>query len=62
MAKAWYGIKKWNGTETEDARMEWKGRIQKWHGRLSYIRPYQFHTRFRPWYLQKNTVYTDSDK
>ena len=43
----------WNGTEIsvwimEDARMEW-------NGRQSSILPYQFHTRFRALYLQKNT-------
>ena len=50
----------WNGTEIsvwnmEDARMEWNGRFQEWNGRLSSILPYQFHTRFRALYLQKNT-------
>ena len=43
----------WNGTKIsvwnkEDARMEW-------NGRQSSILPYQFHTRFRALYLQKNT-------
>ena len=51
---------KWNGTEIlvwnmEDARMEWNGRFQEWNGRQSSILPYQFHTRFRALYLQKNT-------
>ena len=50
----------WNGTEIsvwnmEDARMEWDGRFQEWNGRQSSILPYQFHTRFRALYLQKNT-------
>ena len=57
----------WNGTEIlvwnigmenfgmEDARMEWNGRFQEWNGRQSSILPYQFHTRFRALYLQKNT-------
>ena len=50
----------WNGTEIsvwnmEDARMEWNGRFQKCNGRQSSILPYQFHTRFRALYLQKNT-------
>ena len=54
----WNG--KWNGTEIsvwnmEDARMEWNGRFQKWNGRQSSILPYQFHTKFRSLYLQKNT-------
>ena len=54
----WNG--KWNGTEIsvwnmEDARMEWNGRFQEWNGRQSSILPYQFHTRFRALYLQKNT-------
>ena len=39
----------------EDARMEWNGRFQEWNGRQSSILPYQFHTRFRALYLQKNT-------
>ena len=43
-------ISVWN---TEDARMEWNGRIQEWNGRLSSILPYQYHTRFRA--SQKNT-------
>ena len=39
----------WNGNfGMEDARMEW-------NGRQSSILPYQFHTRFRALYLQKNT-------
>ena len=51
---------KWNGTEIsvwnmEDVRMEWNGRFQEWNGRQSSILPYQFHTRFRAFYLQKNT-------
>ena len=50
----------WNETEIsvrnmEDARMEWNGRFQEWNGRQSSILPYQFHTRFRALYLQKNT-------
>ena len=54
----WNG--KWNGTDIsvwnmEDARMEWNGRFQEWNGRQSSILPYQFHTRFRALYLQKNT-------
>ena len=54
----WIG--KWNGTEIlvwymEDARMEWNGRFQEWNRRQSSILPYQFHTRFRAFYLQKNT-------
>ena len=61
--RAWNGMEwkmEWNGTETsvwnmEDARMEWNGRFQKWNGRQSSILPYQFHTRFRALYLQKNT-------
>ena len=53
----WNG--RWNGTEIsvwdmEDARMEWDGRFQEWNGRQSFIIPYQFDTRFRPWHLQKN--------
>ena len=63
LGKFWYGIWKmpeWNGMEDfkngmeisvwnmEDARMEW-------NGRQSFILPYQFHTRFRALYLQKNT-------
>ena len=59
----WNGMEwkmKWNGTEIsvwnmEDARMEWTGRFQEWNGRQSSILPYQFHTRFRSLYLQKNT-------
>ena len=35
--------------------MEWNGRFQEWNGRQSSILPYQFHTRFRALYLQKNT-------
>ena len=51
---------KWNGTKIsvwnmEDARMEWNGRFQEWNGRQSSILSYQFHTRFRALYLQKNT-------
>ena len=50
----------WNGPEIlvwnmEDARMEWNGRFQEWNGRQSSILPYQFHIRFRAFYLQKNT-------
>ena len=50
----------WNGTEIsvwnmKDARMEWNGRFQEWNGRRSSILPYQFHTRFRALYLEKNT-------
>ena len=60
---AWYGMEwkmEWNGTEIsvwimEDARMEWNERFQEWNGRQSSILPYQFHTRFRALYLQKNT-------
>ena len=57
--RAWHGME-WNITEIsvwnmEDARMEWNGRFQEWNGRLSSILPYQFHTRFRALYLQKNT-------
>ena len=33
---------------------EWNGRFQEWNGRQSSILPYQFHTRFRAWHLQKN--------
>ena len=42
----WYGIWK---------MPEWNGRFQEWNGRQSSILPYQFHTRFRALYLQKNT-------
>ena len=54
----WNG--KWNGTEIsiwnmEDARMELNGRFQERNGRQSSILPYQFQTRFRALYLQKNT-------
>ena len=50
----------WNETEIsvwnmEDARMEWNERFQEWNGRQSSLLPYQFHTRFRTLYLQKNT-------
>ena len=50
----------WSGTEIsvwnmEDARMEWNGRFQEWNWRQSSVLPYQFHTRFRALYLQKNT-------
>ena len=38
----------------ENARMEWNGRFQEWNGRQSSILPYQFQTRFRALYLQKN--------
>ena len=34
---------------------EWNGRFREWNGRQSSILPYQFHTRFRALYLQKNT-------
>ena len=34
---------------------EWNGIFQEWNGRQSSILPYQFHTRFRALYLQKNT-------
>ena len=51
---------KWNRTKIsvwimEDAKMEWNGRFQKWNGRISFILPYQFQTRFCVLYLQKNT-------
>ena len=46
---------KWNGIfGMEDARMEWNGRFQEWNGGQSSILPYQFHTRFPYWHLQKN--------
>ena len=53
----------WNGTEisvwnTKDTRIKWNGRFQEWNGRQSSILPYQFHTRFRTWILQKNIVIT----
>ena len=32
---------------------EWNGKFQEWNGRQSSILPYQFHTRFRVLYLQK---------
>ena len=35
--------------------MKWNGRFQEWNGKQSSILPYQFHTRFRALYLQKNT-------
>ena len=35
--------------------LEWNGRFQEWNGRQSSILPYQFHTRFRALYLQKNS-------
>ena len=35
--------------------MKWNGRFQEWNGRQSSILPYQFHTRFRALYLQKDT-------
>ena len=35
--------------------MEWNGRFQEWNGRQSSILPYQFHTKVRSLYLQKNT-------
>ena len=34
---------------------EWNGIFLEWNGRKSIILPYQFHTRFRALYLQKNT-------
>ena len=34
--------------------MKWNGRFQEWNGRRCSILPYQFHTRFRALYLQKN--------
>ena len=54
----WIGME--NGLEIsvwnmEDARMEWNGRFQELNGRQSSILPYQFQTRFRALYLQKNT-------
>ena len=57
-ARAWYGME-WNETEIsvwniEDARMKWNGRFHEWNGRQSSILPYQFHTRFRSWHLEKN--------
>ena len=48
----WNEISVWN---MKDARMEWNGRFQEWNGRQSSILPYQFHTRFRALYLEKNT-------
>ena len=46
----------WNGTEISIWKMpELNGRLQEWNGRQSSILPYQFHTRFRSWHLQKNT-------
>ena len=57
---AWYGMEwktKWSenfGMNMEDARMEWNGRFQEWNGRQSSILPYQFHTKFPSWHLQKN--------
>ena len=49
----------WNGPEisvwnTEDARMEWNG-MEDFKNRMEDNLPYQFHTRFRALYLQKNT-------
>ena len=38
----------------EDARMGWKGSFHERNGKQSSILPYQFHTRFRSWHLQKN--------
>ena len=34
---------------------EWNGIFQEWNARQSSLLPYQFHTRFRALYLQKNT-------
>ena len=34
---------------------KWNGIFQEWNGRQFSILPYQFHTRFRALYLQKNT-------
>ena len=50
---------KWNATEIsvwsmENARMESNGRFQEWNGKPSSILLYQFHSRFRAWYKQKN--------
>ena len=50
---------KWKGMEvsvlnTEDAGMEWNGRLQEWNGRQSSILSYQLHTKFYTWHLQKN--------
>ena len=42
----------WNGIENG---MEWNGNFGMEYGRQSSILPYQFHTRFRALYLQKNT-------
>ena len=39
----------------EDARTEWNRRFQEWNERISFILPYQFHTKFCALYLQKNT-------
>ena len=53
----------WNGVEDGLERSfwygiwkipEWNGRLQEWNGRQSCILPYQFHSRFRTWHLQKN--------
>ena len=44
--KFWYEIRK---------MPEWNGIFQERNGRQSSILPYQFHTRFRALYLQKNT-------
>ena len=60
--RAWYGMEwkmEWNGAKIsvwnmEDARMEWNKWFQEWNGRQFSILPYQFHTRFRALYLQKN--------
>ena len=51
----------WNGTEIsvwnmQNAKMEWNGRFQEWNGVQSFILPYQFHTRFPSWHLQKNVL------
>ena len=49
----WNG--KWNGTEILVWNMpKWNERFQEWNGRQFSILPYQFHTRFRALYLQKN--------
>ena len=33
---------------------EWNGRFPGWNGKQSSILPYQFHTKLRALYLQKN--------
>ena len=61
--RAEHGMKwngKWNGMERKFRygiwkMPEWNGRFQEWNGRQSSILPYQFHTRFRALFLQKNT-------